>query len=234
VTEMTLEMAHEMFEVTTVKIPDSWLETPIAFASPLWMPAPSKLVTWLAMQHMLASDSRTVHEQRVRIRVKPSMGLFATEALKKGARFPVASNSIITCDKAELQVAAWHCSDRVHIVPTRPHSKTSKDGSVEIVWNAASAVRLVPAGAGQAELNMINAKMTVMVCPLVTSCGGKAREFAGVVPTIELTDDVCTGMEIVSSMDEDIYSKPVTKQCGVKRIGSVQPKVLKRIHSDTM
>ena len=138
------------------------------------------------------------------------VGVFADEDLPKGARFPVLSSHIVVGTRESLQSAAFHCTETVHVVPTRPCEKSDAEGR-GVLWNPGAAVRLVHGNESLMVQGQINAQMTICPVPVVVSPAGKASEHAASVPFIELTVPVKKGTEIVCKINADLWSKPAPK-----------------------
>ena len=222
-------------ELTEAPVVQKWLSRPRAKGSLSWMPEIEKVVTWLAMQHVLQSDKRQVYQSNVRIRLKPTVGVFASSPLKSGSRFPVISQAVMPCEQSNLQQAAFQCKEKLFVFPARPKEAGGDREKEDPVWNPASAIRLVSSDSSRKELEQVNAAMALLRIPVVTACCGVADEFMGVLPAVELTKDVEADVEIVCLIDPDIYIKPEKKNN--KR--SLAPKAkasarVKRTRSDPM
>lgn len=219
-------------ELTSLQKLSEFMPSPAQMHRPKWLPDFNKMIVWLGMQHCAMSASHKVFESRVRIRLKPHMGVFADADLLRDACFPILSSTILVSTREKLQVAAYRVSDSLYVVPTRPSVKTV-DNEQQLVWNPGSAIRLVSSGAKRADLDSVNSKMTRITVAVVTSCRGNAHEEMAVVPAIVLTQTVDKDDEIVCLIDDDVYSRPPQKD--KKRFAIVQnTKTLKKVRSDPM
>lgn len=188
----------------------------------------------MAMQHCLADTSAKINETRVRIRIKPQVGVFAEADLPKESRFPVVSWNIQTCPLAEMQSASFHCSELLHVIPTKvgirkADDKKGGEPSEDVIWNPGSAIRLISEESKQSDIALVNSKMTRLNVAVISSCRGRATENIALVPAIELTQAVTKGQEIVCLIDDDFYSKPTRTK---KIVVTPRSKGVKRVRSD--
>lgn len=139
--------------------------------------------------------------------------MFATASLPPGSRFPILSQNIFVGDQSALTTAAWLCSENVYAFPTRPGLR-GKDITRQAVWNPGSAIRLVSSDASRSMLDMVNAKMDLLACPVVLSVCGQALELSGNVPSVLLTKQVLHSEEIVCVIDPTLYWRPQPKDAG--------------------
>ena len=163
------------------------------------IPSIDKLVLQLATQQV-AKDKKFCVD--VLIRLKPSGKVLAKSTLAKGALLPIISNNIQECDKSALAMAAFRSNDKLHVAPGRVENPVVKDKSM----NPGSMVRLVHLGAALVDTEAVNAKMTLLMVPIIVSFSGNAVERVAAVPAIELVKEANAGDEIVAMVDRSLIA----------------------------
>ena len=236
VVEVEIDSVLRCMEHSSGKGQDEYLATPDDVACPKWLPDKTKLVLWLAMQHAASSNNYKIFERSVRIRIKPRVGVYATEDLRKDACFPILSSNIIACAHDKMTTAAYKIAETLFVVPTRPSVRKINDTD-EVIWNPGSAIRLVSSNAKRSDVDSVNSEMVKVTTAVVTSCRGSAREEMAVMPAIVLTKAVEANAEIVCLLDPEFYCSPPEKP--KRRFGVLQPKpaqqkALKKVKSDPM
>ena len=125
-------------ELTSDQKMEEFMPRPDLSERPKWLPDLEKMVIWMGMQHCAMNSNAKVNETRVKIRLKPNVGVFADDELRKDACLPVTSSTIFAMPRDKMQTASYHITDNLHVTPARPSVKTV-DGEQHLIWSLGSA-----------------------------------------------------------------------------------------------
>ena len=172
------------------------------------MPDPRTVAMELALQ--FARDKKPAcNVENVRVRMKPQLGLFATDSkLASGTQFLMQQCKIVLVERKLLTtngMSAYHISDDIHLVLQKPLVvlKSKLKPVTTVTCDFVSCIRVLT---DKDDCNDANAKMDFAHFSCVVGGAASATEKILRVPRITLTCAVNAYQEIVCARDKSLFS----------------------------
>ena len=174
------------------------------------LPGAKKTRALLAMDYLHKLRAAEI-ESKTKIRVKPNIGVFATERLAENFTIPIITNQLAATDPAvEIQAPCFQLNG-LNFYPLKPSTKdtpasSNKPPKAEVIFDVGSAIRIVTSD------HDCNAGLSALSCPLVQTYAGKAEESSTQIPCVKLSRAVKVGEEIVAKASSPLYKVPDKQQ----------------------
>lgn len=198
---------------TTTKASDDVMLTT---SDVLWeqpLPSARVLATQLAMKTITVIPP---DDARIRIRLKPVVGVFAAATLPPGLVFTVTSEHLYdTASVVTLPNFQHFKLPGLALEKTRPRETLPKgqSGKMSVLADVASAIR-IPVQETGSDRPAYNAKLQLVSIPTVVTCPGTSKfgEYIVHLMQIVLTEVVLEGVEILCLPDAEFFCETSGKK----------------------